>query len=163
MDRMIYCGKTQPFTLSISSLDTHWPVAEDDFAFGEGGNRVHAREDGNGLLDCMDRDMKNYYSILTRGFDIWARILVWVVSGGRRIPGMCLPENHPWVAGSVWRLLYDDLQEWRNRQDKRLHFPITSVESHAALGQAEPFVYLNLIYYAGWVMSPTITGHAQAN
>lgn len=146
MDRLVFCGRTQPFTLSIYSMNTRWPIAEDEFAFGQSPSTSHQTDEQQGPLDHMEGDMAHYYGILVRGFDIWARILKWVVGGGRRLPGMCLPENHPWVKGSPWRLLYDELKAWRERQEERLRYPQTSVEGHATLGQAEPFAYINLIY-----------------
>ncbi|KAK7220057.1 hypothetical protein V2G26_008060 [Clonostachys chloroleuca] len=147
MDRLVHCGKTQPFALSAYSMDTHWPTSEDDFAFGESSGHAALTNEERGPLENMEGDMNHYYGILVRGFDIWARILSWVVSGGRRLPGMSLPENHPWVAGSRWKLLYDELMAWRDRQEKRLRYPEASVEGHSALGTAERFAYLNLIYY----------------
>lgn len=94
-------------------------------------------------------NIDHYFGLLVRGFDIWARVLQFVVNGGRRQPGLCRPENHPWVAGSPWRLPYDELQAWRNSTDKRLRYPETAVAGHAALGNgnAEQFAYVNLIYY----------------
>ncbi|CAI6088612.1 unnamed protein product [Clonostachys chloroleuca] len=147
MDRLVHCGKTQPFALSAYSMDTHWPTSEDDFAFGESSGHAALTNEERGPLENMEGDMNHYYGILVRGFDIWARILSWVVSGGRRLPGMSLPENHPWVAGSRWKLLYDELMAWRDRQEKRLRYPEASVEGNSALGTAERFAYLNLIYY----------------
>ncbi|KAF7562063.1 hypothetical protein G7046_g2074 [Stylonectria norvegica] len=130
VDRVVYCGKPQPFMLTSATLYTHWPISEEDFAFGEPSTRPHGT-DGDQV----------------RGFDIWARILKWVVSGGRRLPGMSLPANHPWADGSPWCNLYRELQAWRGQQDKRLHYAEGHAKKHAALGQAEAFGFLNLIYY----------------
>jgi hypothetical protein len=95
----------------------------------------------------MPGNMANSYNVLVRGFDIWARILQWVISGGRFLPDMSLPANCPWNPTSPWALLYQELQAWRSLLEERMLFPKVSVESHAALEQAEPFAYVNLVYY----------------
>ncbi|KPM42997.1 hypothetical protein AK830_g3513 [Neonectria ditissima] len=151
MDRLVFCGKPQPFTLSVAEMHTHWPISEEDFAFGEPSAQRRRTDEEQGLLDHMKGDANNYYGILVRGFDIWARILKWVVGGGRRLPGMSLPENHPWVDTSPWRLLYNELHAWKRHQDRRLHYVEGSLKNHAALGQAEAVGYLNLIYYVSLI------------
>jgi hypothetical protein len=151
MDRLILSGIPQPATLSHTSLNTFWPSSEEDFIFGQPPNGPNRIESGQNILEHMRGDMANYYSTLVRGFDIWMRILKWVISGGRRLPGMNLPENHPWTSTSPWALLYGELQTWRELQEKRMLYPDASIASHAALGQAEPFAYLNLIYFVRYV------------
>lgn len=147
LDRLIFCGKSQPPALSISSLYTHWPIGERDFAFGQSSGPRHVMIEGQGLLQHMKGDIDHYYSILVRGFDIWSRILKWIVSGGRRQQGMCLPENHPWIEGSPWRSMYDELCAWRELHEPRIRYPETQVEGHASLGQGEICGYLNLLYF----------------
>ncbi|KAH8901122.1 hypothetical protein GQ53DRAFT_614883, partial [Thozetella sp. PMI_491] len=147
LDRLVFCGRAQPFALSISSLHTHWPIGEQDFAFSQVSHALHDTGEEQGPLEYMEGDMDHYYGVLVRGFDIWARILKFIVSGGRRQHGLCLPENHPWVEGSPWGLLYRELQSWRECKDTRLRYPDVTVEGHAALGQAEEFGYINLVYY----------------
>jgi hypothetical protein len=147
IDRLIISGVPQPTTLSYEKLDTYWPSSEEDFIFGAPVTSLYPARAGDNLLSHMSGDMAHYFNTLVRGFDIWARILGWITSGGRRLPGMDLPTNHPWAAKSPWKLLYEELKTWRIRQESRSQYPEASVRSHAALGQAEPFGYLNLIYY----------------
>ncbi|KAH7346090.1 fungal-specific transcription factor domain-containing protein [Pyrenochaeta sp. MPI-SDFR-AT-0127] len=147
IDRLVFSGRPQPVTLSYHSLHTFWPSSDEDFVFSQLPCEPVLADSGQGLLENMRGNMAYYYNTLVRGFDIWSRILRFIVSGGRRLPGMHLPANHPWISTSPWKLLYDELQTWRERQEKRMLYPEASIESHAALGQAEPFAYLNLIYY----------------
>lgn len=147
IDRLLFSGRLQPATLFFHLLHTFWPSSEEDFVFSQLPGEPILTDSGQGLLDNMRGNMANYYNTLVRGFDIWSRILRFIVTGGRRLPGMHLPVNHPWVSTSLWKLLYEELRIWRERQEKRMLYPEASIESHAALGQAEPFAYLNLIYY----------------
>lgn len=147
IDRSVFCGKSQPLTLPLESMDIPWPLGEQDFAFGQSsGPRYIANHPQSLPLDAHNT-IDYYYSILVRGFDIWARILKWVIGGGRRQSGMCNSRNCPWVAGSPWRALYDELQAWRQRQNRRICYPETGVEIHVSLGQGESFAFVNLIYY----------------
>ncbi|KAH7414566.1 hypothetical protein DE146DRAFT_39401 [Phaeosphaeria sp. MPI-PUGE-AT-0046c] len=147
MDRLVISGVPQPPTLAYDKLHICWPSSEEDFIFGTPANKFYLAGAGDGLLDHMSGDMAHYFDTLVRGFDIWARILGWITGGGRRRPGMNLPANHPWVATSPWKLLYEELRTWRAHQEQRSWYPGASVNNHAALGRAEPFGYLNLIYY----------------
>ncbi|CAK7231341.1 hypothetical protein SBRCBS47491_007898 [Sporothrix bragantina] len=146
MDRMVFCGQPQPWVLSMYASNVKWPSGEQDYVFGPAVETAPTtdtppRPIGSGI--------DHYYSLLVRGFDIWARVLQFVVNGGRRQPGLCRTENHPWMAGSPWRLPYDELQLWRTHMDRRLKYPETAVAGHAVLGNgnAEQFAYINLIYY----------------
>ncbi|CAK7236586.1 hypothetical protein SCUCBS95973_009657 [Sporothrix curviconia] len=148
MDRMVFCGQPQPWVLSMYVSNVRWPASEQDYVFGPATVTASTTDDTcSGVASGAGVD--HYYGLLVRSFDIWARVLQFVVNGGRRQPGLCRPENHPWVAGSPWRLPYDELQLWRARMDPRLHYPETAVAGHAALGNgnAEQFAYVNLVYY----------------
>ncbi|CAK7225684.1 hypothetical protein SEUCBS140593_005987 [Sporothrix eucalyptigena] len=143
MDRMVFCGQPQPWVLSMYASNVKWPAGEQDYVFGPSTPTATTDDSPGGS------DIDHYYGLLVRGFDIWARVLQFVVNGGRRQPGLCRPENHPWVTGSPWRLPYEELQLWRAHMDPRLRYPETAVAGHAALGNgnAEQFAYVNLIYY----------------
>ncbi|KAB2099741.1 hypothetical protein AG0111_0g11843 [Alternaria gaisen] len=147
MDRLIFSGIPQPYALSCNSLRTSWPSSEEDFVFGLPPVSSRHATAGQSLLDDMPGNMANSYNVLVRGFDIWARILQWIISGGRFLPDMSLPANCPWNPTSPWASLYQELQAWRSLLEERMIFPKVSVESHAALEQAEPFAYVNLVYY----------------
>lgn len=60
---------------------------------------------------------------------------------------MSLAENCPRNLTSPWASLYHELVTWRGLLEERMLFPESSVASHAALQQAEPFAYLNLVFY----------------
>ncbi|EPE09830.1 fungal specific transcription factor [Ophiostoma piceae UAMH 11346] len=160
LDRMVFCGQPQPFLLSKYDKEVRWPSSETDYNFGSGPVLSNQRDkaqpphrftkDGQREVD-RDRlhgyDIDHYYGVLVQGFDIWARVLKFTVNGGRRMAGMSRPENHPWMEGSPWLLIYNELHAWRQRMDKRLRYPDTPVDGHAAMGHAEQFGYVNLVYY----------------
>jgi hypothetical protein len=144
MDRLVLCGKTQPFTLPLGQMSIHLPIGDQDFAFGQSSTpRVYVGD----VVHSEHGTVDHAYSILVRGFDIWARILKWVVNGGRRQPGMTALKNCPWVPGSPWRVLRDDIESWRQSQHQRLKFPGVRIADHISLGHGEQFAYINLIYY----------------
>ena len=147
MDRTIVSGIPQPNMLTCEALRTPWPSSCGDFAFGTVGANLKSARSGDLLLRDTAGDMLHCYDAIVRGFDIWARILNWIISGGRRLLDMSTPGNYPWVSGSPWNALHEELRAWRNLQERRLWFPETSVASHAALSQAEKFAYVNLVYY----------------
>jgi hypothetical protein len=151
MDRMIVSRVSQPNMLTCEALHTPWPSSSANFAFGTvGANMESARSSGQ-LLRNMTGDILHCYDTVVRGLDIWARILKWVTSGGRRLPNLNKSENHPWVPGSPWKTFHEEIQAWRKLQERRLWFPDTSVASHAAFGQAEQFAYVNLVYHLRYV------------
>lgn len=145
MDRLVFCGKSQPLMLPLRQMNIHLPVGDQDFAFGQAAaQRVDVKGFLRGRAETLI-DMDHYYTILVLGFDIWARILKWVINGGRRQPGIA----PPWTTGSSWRNLYEELQNWRQLQHNRLRYPQTSVAVQISLGNGESFAYVNLIYYVG--------------
>src|SRR6187402_23089 len=99
MDRLIFCGKAQPLALPSDKMTIHLPIGEQDFAFGKALSEHHTFKDLQTSPELTHKygSIDNYYSILIRGFDIWAGILELVTGGGRRRPGMANPENCPWV------------------------------------------------------------------
>jgi hypothetical protein len=143
MDRLIFCGESQPFTLPLESMVIHLPVGEEDFAFGATRNQETLSFSPGHEFSSMD----SYYCALVKGFDIWANILKIIINGGRRQPNMARPENCPWVPGSPWNILFEKLQAWRRSQSERLKYPNTDIAVHVSLGRGEAFGYLNLIYF----------------
>jgi len=147
MDRMMVSGIPQPNMLTCEALHTPWPSSGEDFAFGTVRASILPARSGDKLLRDMTGDMSHCYDAVVRGFDIWARILNWIITGGRRLPDMSTPDNSPRVSESPWNVFYEEIQAWQNLQDRRLWFPGTSVASHTALGQAEQFIFVNLVYH----------------
>ena len=145
MDRLVFSGKSRPLMFPLEQMSIHLPVGDQDFAFG---HIAAQRVDAKTLLARKSNNaigIDHYYTILILGFDIWARILKWIINGGRRQPGI----GPPWVEGSSWRNLYEELQDWRQLQHSRLRYPETSIAVQVSLGGGESFAYVNLIYYVG--------------
>lgn len=153
MDRLVVCGKPQPLTLPLDSMEIHWPVGQRDFAFGQASVRTYPNRT-NVNTPCDDMD--DYYKLLVQGFDIWAQILQWVTGGGRRRPDLCPEGGAIWEGASAWRGLYDRLQGWRGSHGRRIRFPDTAVEVHVSLGHGQAFAYINLVYYLRYVAHSTI-------
>lgn len=145
MDRFIFCGKSQPLALPVATMKIEVPSGEQSFAFGISEGSKISFDSGCPFT------VNEYYIVLIKGFDIWAKILDLIVSGGRRKPSMSKPENCPWVTGSPWKSLLDALEEWRSQQCDRLKFPTTSVAAHVSLGSGGKFAYVNLLYYVWYV------------
>jgi hypothetical protein len=148
MDRLVFCGKSQPPSLPLHSMETHWPVGQRDFAFGQACGQTyltggHEKPAENAI--CNDID--GYYALLVKGYDIWAQILKWITGGGRRRPDLCAGNGIPWSGKSTWRSLYDQLQVWRRSHGSRIRFPDSPVEVHISLGHGHAFAYINLLYY----------------
>jgi hypothetical protein len=149
LDRLIFCGKPQPPALPLALIDIHWPSKETDYAFGLSGVKSYPNESVGmqfaSAVECID----SYFALLTRGFDIWAEILKWIVSGGRRHPDVVTARETPWSERSHWRRMYERLDIWRKRHGSRIRFPDVDVDGHVSLrrGHGEAFVYINLIYY----------------
>lgn len=162
MDRLIFCGKCQPLALPLERMTIHLPIGEQDFAFGRSSGPRYMLTDIQRHASIFD-SIDNYYSVLVRGFDIWAKILEFVTSGGRRQPGMSALENCPWVEGSPWRKLHDSLGDWRSRQSERLQYPSSSVAVHVSLGHGESFAFVNLIYFVRLVILSYVPRKLGAN
>lgn len=149
MDRLIFCGKSQPLVLPMDRMTIHLPVGDLDFAFGKSSSiRYTIRDiyrDPVGLE--LHNNVDHRYSVLIRGFDICAKVLELVISGGRRQAGMSKPENCPWVSSSPWNILYRDLEKWRTQQCQRLQYPLSPVATHVSLGHGESVAYINLLYF----------------
>ncbi len=144
MDRLVFSGKPQPLALPLSSMKVHWPIGQRDFAFGGTSSRTYPHDinDGTGL-----GDLDGFYTLLVQGYDIWARVLSWIARGGRRQLSANQEIETPWVPGSTWRSLYDDLETWRGKHRTSIQFPGTAVEVFVSLGKTTQFAYLNLIYH----------------
>lgn len=153
MDRLIFCGKSQTLLLPMDRMTCHLPVGDLDFAFGNTSNIRYTNMDitRNSVGLELHNTIDYQYSVLVRGFDICAKVLEWVISGGRRQPGMSEPENCPWMSTSPWNSIYGNLEKWRSMQCLRLHYPLSPVAIHVSVGNGEPFAYINLLYYVWYV------------
>ncbi|KAL5604234.1 uncharacterized protein BROUX77_004420 [Berkeleyomyces rouxiae] len=147
LDRQITCIQPQPPMLPLASITQSWPWSAQDFLFGELSaaappSPAETMCDLSGVPAVID--MNHAQRLVVEGFDIWADVLRWVVSGGRRR----FPREIPWEPGAAWMQLHERLRLWRGRHGKRLCFPETPVETHVSVGAGEMFVFLNLVYYA---------------
>jgi len=144
MDCTINSGTYNPRMLPMSEmhkLKVPRPLNYTDFAFGfDGASLDHiCTGDLSGLAQSFET--------IATGFDIYAQAMSFVFNNGRCAPGMCAPENCPWVPGSAWSQCRDRLEEWRKCQHERLCYPQHSVVVHMTLGHGESFIYLNMLYY----------------
>lgn len=103
MDRMVVSGVPQPNMLTCEALHTSWPSPSGDIAFGIVRANMTPGRSRDQLLRDMTGNMLHGYDAIVRGFDIWARILNMITSGGRRFPNINTPANYPWASGSPWR------------------------------------------------------------
>ncbi|KAI1046411.1 hypothetical protein LB505_009131, partial [Fusarium chuoi] len=149
MDCTINSGTYNPRMLPMSEmhkLKVPRPLNYTDFAFGfDGASLDHiCTGDLSGLAQSFET--------IAAGFDIYAQAMSFVFNNGRCAPGMCAPENCPWVPGSAWSQCRDRLEEWRKSQHERLCYPQHSVVVHMTLGHGESFIYLNMLYYLSTIM-----------
>jgi hypothetical protein len=149
MDRLIFCGKSQPLALPLDRMTIYLPVGDLDFAFGTSATVRYTitdiANDETGLE--LHNTIDHWYSVLVRGFDICASVLEFVMSGGRRQAGMSRPENCPWMPTSPWNARYETLKRWRSHQSQRLQYPLCPVAIHASMGHGESVAYINLLYF----------------
>lgn len=147
-DRLVSSGKWQPLTLPLESMNTHWPVGDEDYAFGSADSHRHTSVNAYSINHPnLPATLDHSYSIILRGFEIYSKVYTWLTTGGRRRSDMALAENYPWVQGSLCTSLRKELQTWRDSQDPRLWYPQTAVSIHTSLGKGEVFAYINLLYY----------------
>ncbi|RAH68109.1 PLP-dependent transferase [Aspergillus aculeatinus CBS 121060] len=135
-------GARQHIALSFRQILVPLPISDQDFTFGRVcPTRLMPRDMTQGSssrvkgLLTIDRGL----SIVTRGFDIFVRILRFA------------NENRRGRAGGdsvgMWTTLKGELDEWRELQDVTVRFPETSAQAHVALGYGELFAYINLVYF----------------
>jgi hypothetical protein len=167
MDSMVNSGTYNPPMLPMSEmrkLKIPRPPSSVEFAFGP-EPRAHGTVATTPASDVEQSelsspatagvlDITQNFEILVNGFSIWAQVNEFVFNDGRKAPGMCAPQNCPWVPGSPWFNSRNQLREWRAKQHRNLHYPNTPVAAHMTLGYGETFTYLNLLYYVRY--TPTL-------
>ncbi|KAH8433933.1 fungal specific transcription factor domain-containing protein [Aspergillus melleus] len=159
MDRMVSSGTYNPPMLPMSEMEKLGilrPLSTVEFAFGTDlashslgieESLMRSEHHPTGLLDITQS-----FEILVSGFDIWAQVMTFILNDGRRAPGMCAPQNCPWVPGSPWSRTRSQLERWRASQHDRLYYPNNGVVAHMSLGYGESFTYSNLLYYVSTLM-----------
>ncbi|KAL6408824.1 putative transcriptional regulatory protein PB1A11.04c [Ilyonectria robusta] len=159
MDCTINSGTYNPRMLLMSEMETlkvPRPLTSVEFAFGS-DTATHPTAQGQqsiptGNCPPVTLDIAHHFEIIASGFDIYAQVMAFVFNDGRRAPGMCAPENCPWVPTSPWAVCQSRLANWRAGQHSRLHYPKHSVAVYMTLGFGESFIYLNLVYYLSVMM-----------
>lgn len=139
-------GARQHFALSFHQIAMPLPISDHDFNFGHRGSpRLMPADLTRDSLLCGKMTIDHGLTIVTRGFDIFVRILRFANESRRgRTSSSTMDSSLP---QRTWQVLKDELDEWRSLQDLTLHYPATSAQAHVALGYGELFAYINLIYF----------------
>ncbi|KAH6889464.1 putative fungal-specific transcription factor [Thelonectria olida] len=157
MDCMINSGTYNPPMLpmsEMSKLKVPAPLSAIEFAFGSVSTQQGLTEAESPLQAPSPRVLEapQSFELLVSGFDVWVKVMGFIFNDGRRAPGMCAPENCPWVIDSPWSIMRSRLESWRASQHSGLHYPKNSVAIHMTLGYGESFIYINLLYYLSVLM-----------
>lgn len=134
-------GARQHFALSFHQISMPLPIGDHEFNFGHAGTLRWMPADLTGGLLRGKLTIDHGLTVVTRGFDIFVRILRFANESRR---GRAI---HPPSPQATWKTLKDELDEWRSLQDVTVHYPATSAQAHVALGYGELFAYINLIYF----------------
>ncbi|EAU32834.1 conserved hypothetical protein [Aspergillus terreus NIH2624] len=139
-------GARQHFALSFRQISVPLPISDGDFNYGHVPPRRWMPAD-------MSRDSPLFttlaidhgLTIVTRGFDIFVRILRFA-NESRRGQAFSTPTVTP-STQQTWQNLKKELDEWRSLQDPTVQYPVTSAQVHVAMGHGELFAYINLVYF----------------
>lgn len=139
-------GARQHFALSFRHISVPLPVSDYDFNFGRRGPpRLMPADLTRGSPLCVKLTIEHGLTVVTRGFDIFVRILRFANESRRgRVSLMTTALSSQ---QQTWQVLKEELDEWRSLQDSTLQYPATSVQVHVALGYGELFAYINLIHF----------------
>ncbi|KAL3464876.1 pyridoxal phosphate-dependent transferase [Aspergillus heterothallicus] len=135
-------GARQHFALSFRQISVPLPISDSDFNFAKVTRRLRPADMSRTSLNGSRLHIDCGLAIVTRGFDIFVRILRFANESRRnRARGTAPPSVRTWQA------LKDELDEWRDLQDTTVRYPETSAPAHVALGYGELFAYINLVYF----------------
>ncbi|RAL12643.1 transcription factor domain-containing protein [Aspergillus homomorphus CBS 101889] len=139
-------GARQHIALSFRQILVPLPISDQDFTFGRVcATRLMPSDMTQGSARAKGLTIDCGLSIVTRGFDIFVRILRFA-NESRRGRGVATA-NAQGVSSRMWATLKAELDEWRELQDLTVRFPDTSAQAHVALGYGELFAYINLVYF----------------
>lgn len=150
-------GARQHFALSFGQISVPLPIGDSDFNFGRLTRRLTPRDiqgvgggdiGGVGTGEGLRLGIEHGLTIVTRGFDIFVRILRFA-NESRRDRDRARGVLHS--SGSAWMALKEELDEWRALQDVIVRYPETSAHAHVALGNGELFAYINLVYFMRYI------------
>ncbi|OGE52111.1 hypothetical protein PENARI_c011G01373 [Penicillium arizonense] len=140
-------GARQHFALSFSQISVPLPISDRDFTFNHmPASRLMPADMNKGCALARDLTIEHGLTIVTRGFDIFVRILRFANEHRRALASMSSDDSATSPLLLTWQRLKEELDEWRFLQDNTVRYPDTSVQSHVALGYGELFAYINLVY-----------------
>ncbi|KAJ5225622.1 hypothetical protein N7468_006847 [Penicillium chermesinum] len=141
-------GARQHFALSFSQISVPLPISDRDFTFNRlPEKRLMPADMNKNCPSARDLTIESGLTIVTRGFDIFVRILRFANEHRRALASMGNEEPSTSPLHQTWQALSEQLDEWRTLQDVTVRYPATSVQAHVALGYGELFAYINLIYF----------------
>ncbi|KAL4939082.1 hypothetical protein BDV06DRAFT_231279 [Aspergillus oleicola] len=135
-------GARQHFALSFGQISVPLPMSDSDFNFGRATRRMTSSDIQGAVAEGVRLGIEHGLTIVTRGFDIFVRILRFANESRRDRARGAAPSSM-----SMWTALKDELDEWRALQDSTVHYPETRAPAHVALGYGELFAYINLVYF----------------
>jgi hypothetical protein len=135
-------GARQHFALSFHQISVPLPISDSDFNFGRTTQRLTPADIQRAVPGGVRLGIEHGLALVTRGFDIFVRILRFANESRRdRARGPSLSSI------PIWKDLKQELDEWRTLQDTTVRYPETSAPAHVALGYGELFAYINLVYF----------------
>ncbi|KAL4923630.1 pyridoxal phosphate-dependent transferase [Aspergillus undulatus] len=135
-------GARQHFALSFGQISVPLPMVDSDFNFGRVTRRLTPADIQGTVSERVRLGIEHGLIIVTRGFDIFVRILRFANESRRGRARGATPSSL-----STWTALKNELDQWRALQDTTVHYPATSAPTHVALGYGELFAYINLVYF----------------
>ncbi|KAJ5532492.1 transcriptional regulator family: Fungal Specific TF [Penicillium frequentans] len=140
-------GARQHFALSFSQISVPLPISDRDFTFNHLPERRLMPADMNKQCPlARNLTIEHGLTIVTRGFDIFVRILRFANEHRRALASLDSDDSTSPLL-QLWQTLKGELDEWRSLQDMTVRYPATSAQAHVALGYGELFAYINLIYF----------------
>ncbi|KAJ5168356.1 uncharacterized protein N7482_003950 [Penicillium canariense] len=141
-------GARQHFALSFSQISVPLPISDRDFTFNHLPERRLMPADMNKQCpQANNLTIENGLTIVTRGFDIFVRILRFANEHRRSLASFSADDSPMSPLHKTWQRLKGELDEWRSLQDRTVKYPNTSAQAHVALGYGELFAYINLLYF----------------
>ncbi|PYH94534.1 PLP-dependent transferase [Aspergillus ellipticus CBS 707.79] len=135
-------GARQHVALSFRHISVPLPISDADFTFGKASPRLMPAELTRQSPLARNLSIDRGLMIVTRGFDIFVRILRFANESRRGRARGSEPSSL-----RMWETLKGELDEWRGLQDATVRYPETSAQAHVALGYGELFAYINLVYF----------------
>ncbi|KAJ5679327.1 transcriptional regulator family: Fungal Specific TF [Penicillium macrosclerotiorum] len=125
-------GARQHFALSFSQISVPLPISDRDFTFNHLPERRLMPADMNKQCpQANNLTIENGLTIVTRGFDVFVRILRFANEHRRAVTSVNIPEDSAVSPlHQTWQRLKGELDEWRSLQDRTVKYPATSAQAH---------------------------------